>query len=77
MNIPASNIVTSGDSAGGNVAIALLRYISSPEGNNLPSPLAALLWSPSVDYAKLRNSHDQAGVSLIHDTCCKRFAVPF
>ena len=55
MNIPASNIVISGDSAGGNVAIALLRYISSPEGDSLPSPLAALLWSPSVDPATQRN----------------------
>ncbi|CAD6588603.1 MAG: hypothetical protein ASARMPREDX12_003383 [Alectoria sarmentosa] len=51
MEIPASNIVISGDSAGGNVAIALLRYLSSADGNNLPSPLAVLLWSPSVDLA--------------------------
>ena len=49
MNVPASNIVISGDSAGGNIAIALLRYISSADGDSLPSPSAALLWSPSVD----------------------------
>ena len=55
MKIPASNIVISGDSAGGNVTIALLRYISSREGNSLPSPLAALLWSPSVYHATQRN----------------------
>lgn len=51
MNIPASNIVISGDSAGGNIVIALLRYVSSANGNSLPSPSAALLWSPSVDLA--------------------------
>ena len=51
MNVPASNIVISGDSAGGNIAIALLRYISSADGDSLPSPSAALLWSPSVDLA--------------------------
>ena len=51
IEIPASNIVISGDSAGGNVAIALLRYLSSTDGNSLPSPSAALLWSPSVDLA--------------------------
>ena len=55
MDIPASNIVIPGDSAGGNVAIALLRYISSPEGDSLPSPLAALLWSPFVGLATQRN----------------------
>lgn len=49
IGIPASNIVVSGDSAGGNIAIALLRYISSDDGGSLPSPSAALLWSPSVD----------------------------
>ena len=51
MNIPASSIVISGDSAGGNIAIALLRYISSADGDSLPNPSAALLWSPSVDLA--------------------------
>ena len=49
IEIPASNIVISGDSAGGNVAIALLRYLSSADGNRLSSPSAALLWSSSVD----------------------------
>ena len=55
MKIPAFNIVISSDSAGGNVTIALLRHISSLEGNSLPSPLAALLWSLSVDLAAQRN----------------------
>ena len=51
VDIPASSIVISGDSAGGNIAIALLRYLSSENGTSLPSPSAALLWSPSVDLA--------------------------
>ena len=51
MGVPAANIVVSGDSAGGNIAIALLRYISSDDGSSLPNPSAALLWSPSVDLA--------------------------
>ena len=55
MDLPASNIVISGHSAGGNVAIALLRYTSNPEGDSLPSPLAALLWSPSVGRATQRS----------------------
>jgi acetyl esterase/lipase len=43
MNIPASKIVVSGDSAGGNIAIALLQYLSTADGDSLPSPSAALL----------------------------------
>lgn len=51
--IPASKIIISGDSAGGNIAVALLRYISEQAVKNdmeiLPSPLACTLWSPSID----------------------------
>ena len=46
--IPAKKIVISGDSAGGNLALALLRYLSDNEGL-LPDPSAALLWSPWLD----------------------------
>ena len=42
----ASNIVISGDSAGSSDVIALLRYLSSVDGNSLPSPLAVLHSSP-------------------------------
>jgi acetyl esterase/lipase len=50
LGIPASSIVFSGDSAGANNAIALLRYLAE-YGNELgiPSPSAALLWSPWLD----------------------------
>ncbi|KAL8818379.1 MAG: hypothetical protein Q9223_002976 [Gallowayella weberi] len=46
--IPASSIILSGDSAGGNIAIALLRYISETSGL-LPKPKAALLWCAWVN----------------------------
>ena len=58
MTIPASNIVISGDSADGNVAIALLRYLSTANSNSLPSPSAALLWSPSVDLDSQCDPHN-------------------
>ena len=45
--IPSSRIVISGDSAGANLAIALLRYLG--EQSDLPTPFAALLWSPWLD----------------------------
>ncbi|MCJ1442298.1 MAG: hypothetical protein MMC23_002791 [Stictis urceolatum] len=46
--VPASDIVIGGDSAGGNLTAALLRYIATMDGV-LPVPHAALLWSPWVD----------------------------
>lgn len=50
LGIPPSRIVLSGDSAGANCAIALLRYISEHgSALDIPAPRAALLWSPWVD----------------------------
>ncbi|KAL9613465.1 MAG: hypothetical protein Q9167_002011 [Letrouitia subvulpina] len=50
LGVPAEHIVLSGDSAGGNLAIALLRYILSTS-DVPPKPRAVLLWSPWVDPA--------------------------
>jgi acetyl esterase/lipase len=41
------NILISGDSAGGSVAIGLIRYVESTK--ILPSPRGVMLWSPWVD----------------------------
>lgn len=46
-----SNIIISGDSAGGNLAYALARYLSAKDGHGLPPPGAVLLLSPTVDWA--------------------------
>ncbi|MCJ1482193.1 hypothetical protein MMC06_002356 [Schaereria dolodes] len=54
LGIPARSIIVSGDSAGANLAIALLRYISDMK-ELLPDPSAALLWSPWVDVAAVRD----------------------
>lgn len=50
LGIPASNIILCGDSAGANIALALLRYIADDE-NVLPWPATAWLWGPWVDLA--------------------------
>ncbi|CAI6331706.1 unnamed protein product [Periconia digitata] len=48
--IPPANVILSGDSAGGNLAIALLRYLSDYGADlGLRGPGAALLWSPWID----------------------------
>ena len=44
------HIIIAGDSAGGNLAIALLRYIEHNKGT-LPPPLAAVIGSPWLDLA--------------------------
>ncbi|KAL2258593.1 hypothetical protein VTK26DRAFT_8054 [Humicola hyalothermophila] len=64
--IPARQIVVSGDSAGANIAVALLRYLYEEQGQGrggdgdgdgdgeeemLPLPGAVALWSPWVDVA--------------------------
>ncbi|KOC08356.1 hypothetical protein AFLA70_388g000690, partial [Aspergillus flavus AF70] len=46
--IPPSQIVLSGESAGGNLILAMLRYITT-ENQTIPLPRCALLWSPWVD----------------------------
>ncbi|KAJ5633174.1 Alpha/Beta hydrolase protein [Penicillium lividum] len=48
LKIPASQIVLSGESAGGNLILAILRYIAE-ENHAIPLPRCALLWSPWVD----------------------------
>ncbi|KAF4450378.1 hypothetical protein F53441_6502 [Fusarium austroafricanum] len=50
--IPASQIVLSGDSAGANLALALVRYIHEyGQQDEIPFPRAMTLWSPWVDVA--------------------------
>ena len=50
LHIAPENIVLSGDSAGGNASIALLRYIAEFGSElSLPDPSAALLWSPWIN----------------------------
>ncbi|KAI3572481.1 Alpha/Beta hydrolase protein [Fusarium oxysporum f. sp. albedinis] len=50
LRIPASRIVVSGDSSGGHLALALLRYIVEFDNRVLlPAPKCSLLWSPWCD----------------------------
>ncbi|KAL3443959.1 Alpha/Beta hydrolase protein [Aspergillus insuetus] len=57
LNVRPENIVLSGDSAGGNLVLALLRYLhytqglKGASGTQLPSR-AALLWAPWVNLDK-------------------------
>lgn len=48
LQVRPENIVLSGDSAGGNLVVALLRYIEE-NSTLLPLPRAALLWGPWVN----------------------------
>lgn len=48
--IPAEQIILSGDSAGGNLVLALLRHIQEyGKDDAVPFPKAVMLWSPWID----------------------------
>lgn len=63
LGIPPKNIILSGDSAGGNLVLALVRYLESTQPSNnpeadgssnanasrLPLPGGAVVWSPWVE----------------------------
>jgi acetyl esterase/lipase len=50
LGISSKDIILSGDSAGGNLAISLLRYIAEYGSDlKLPHPSALLLWSPWIN----------------------------
>lgn len=51
LSINPKKIVVSGDSAGGNLVLALLRYLHDNPAASLPNPGCAWLWSPWVDPA--------------------------
>ncbi|KAJ5120280.1 Alpha/beta hydrolase fold-3 [Penicillium bovifimosum] len=58
LHIPASRIVLSGDSAGGHLVLALLRYISDYDDEQaLPSPTCSWVFSPWCDIPGALNNH--------------------
>jgi acetyl esterase/lipase len=57
LQVPASRITISGDSAGGNLALALLRYIKDHgKSIGMPWPGCVWLWSPWVNVDAALNS---------------------
>lgn len=53
LGVPPENIVLSGESAGGNLVLAMLRFLATENPDNaLPLPRAALLWHPWINMTK-------------------------
>lgn len=52
LGVAPSDIVFSGESAGGNLVVAMIRHLVEQKGT-LPLPSAVLLWSPWLDLANL------------------------
>lgn len=52
LEIPAGKLTISGDSAGGNLSMSLLRYIADHPHAKLSNPVCAWLWSPWVNPGK-------------------------
>jgi acetyl esterase/lipase len=58
LNVSPKDIIISGDSAGGNLSIALLRYLADYGSElDIPTPSAALLWSPWTNPADTSGSY--------------------
>ncbi|KAI9727128.1 MAG: hypothetical protein M1828_007329 [Chrysothrix sp. TS-e1954] len=71
--IPSTRIFLSGDSAGGNLVLALLRYIAEEQtigSDLLPSPAGAMLWSTWVDMSRDPRSFDY------HVNACSDYVTP-
>ncbi|BCS00925.1 uncharacterized protein AKAW2_51266A [Aspergillus luchuensis] len=52
LGLEPQNIILSGDLAGGNLVLSMIRYLVEEKKNGteaLPLPAAALLWSPWLD----------------------------
>ncbi|OTA98428.1 hypothetical protein M426DRAFT_42637, partial [Hypoxylon sp. CI-4A] len=66
LGLDPKNIILSGDSAAGNLVIALVRHLENLRSPRLPLPAGAMLWSPWVhvtaeagnDYTRCRNSEN-------------------
>jgi acetyl esterase/lipase len=57
LHVPASHIILSGDSAGANLALGLLRYITQFDNSSLlPAPKCTWLFSPWTNIPEARNS---------------------
>ncbi|KAF2029827.1 alpha/beta-hydrolase [Setomelanomma holmii] len=68
LQISPNNIVLSGDSAGANAAIAILRYIKEYGSElDIPNPAAALLWSPWVDPSDTSDSYTKTNANYSTD----------
>ncbi|KAJ7743938.1 Alpha/Beta hydrolase protein [Mycena maculata] len=73
LRISPSDIILEGDSAGGNLALALVRYLSENTSVGLPVPSALLLFSPWTD---LGTSHALPGSPFITCVASDYVALP-
>jgi acetyl esterase/lipase len=74
LNVSPKDIVISGDSAGGNLCIALLRYLADYGSDlDIPTPSAALLWSPWINPADTSGSYVYDNDNYKTDYICPPF----
>jgi acetyl esterase/lipase len=72
--IPPRQIIFSGDSAGGTIALGLLRYIHEHGAElDIPAPGAVALWSPWVDVAAAIHQDMRASPNYKTDYLNKEF----
>ncbi|KAL1801261.1 hypothetical protein ACET3X_001603 [Alternaria dauci] len=74
LKISPKNIILSGDSAGGNLSMGLLRYITEYGSDiGLPAPSSALLWSPWINPADTSGSYVHDNRNYATDYLCPPF----
>ncbi|KAH0592359.1 hypothetical protein MHUMG1_09860 [Metarhizium humberi] len=73
LGIDPKNIIVSGDSAGGNVALGLLRHLESVQGQGqqpLPMPGGAIILSPWVNVSAQSGRHYDQCTNSPSDNLC-------
>ena len=67
LGFKATNVIVSGDSAGGHLAFVLVRYLTQEAIPSLPPPGAAALLSPTVNWGCMHDANP--GSSMTCNTC--------
>lgn len=67
MGFSPENIIITGDSAGGNLSLALTRYIVESQLPSLPTPGALLLFSPWVNLSEIKDPSAPTSSSIRND----------
>jgi len=65
LGVSPKQVILSGESAGGNLVLAILRYLHGEGNGVMPLPRAALLWSPWLDLTAKKEDIDGHGNAKI------------
>ncbi|KAI1300032.1 Alpha/Beta hydrolase protein [Xylaria venustula] len=73
LGVNAKKIIVSGDSAGGNLAIGLLRYLEASASSRTPLPRGVMLWSPWVHVTRQAGADFKSNKTSTNDCIVASF----